>query len=517
MSHRSDLLALALLAVLAFPGSAIAQGVPLRVGLPSIPVVLDPATALDGAVPFMARQVFDTLVQYREGSSDIEPGLATAWTVSRDGLAWTFRLRDGVRFHDGTPLTSRQVAESLDRIVVPTHTMAPSPNPAGPRLLRGTPGVVKEILTPDSRSVQINLLQPYAPLLTVLAHPVFSVAYSGTGASRWIGTGPYAITEIGAGRVVLDANSTYWGGAPKSPRIVMVETPDQARGEADVEGRNLDILIPLSTPSRMQGSLSVASWRIGYLAMQYEHEPFKRKKVRQAIAAALSASTITGAVEPAAGVSGLFLPRGVWASADLSQLTMGDHALARRLLGEAGVGQGVTASLVADGSAGPEVARVAEAIRSTLGGASITVNVKSLATEAALKAMQGGLPDLALAEAQADGGDPHMLLYPLSTSEGAVRGSTATNFSFYRNARLDDLLIRASQISFRPERLRVYRRAQAFLAEEIPWIPLYVRLHWAVTRPEVRNFRLHPSGFHRLDRAWVESAPSAMPPAPRQP
>ena len=137
--------------------------------------------------------------------------------------------------------------------------------------------------------------------------------------------------------------------------------------------------------------------------------------------------------------------------------------------------------------------------------------------DAALAAMQSGANDLALAEARAEAGDPHMLLYPLSTSEGAVRGPTGTNFSFYRNARLDDLLIRASQISFRPERQRVYARAQAFLAEEIPWIPLYVRLHWAVARPEVRNFRLHPSGNHRFDRAWVDTAQQAQPPAPRTP
>jgi ABC-type transport system substrate-binding protein len=131
--------------------------------------------------------------------------------------------------------------------------------------------------------------------------------------------------------------------------------------------------------------------------------------------------------------------------------------------------------------------------------------------------MQNGTHDLALAEALAEAGDPHMLLYPLSTSEGAVRGPTATNFSFYRNARLDDLLIRASQISFRPERQRVYGRAQAFLADEIPWIPLYVRLHWAVARPEVRNFRLHPSGNHRLDRAWIDTAPPVPPAPPRIP
>jgi ABC-type transport system substrate-binding protein len=192
--------------------------------------------------------------------------------------------------------------------------------------------------------------------------------------------------------------------------------------------------------------------------------------------------------------------------------------MAKRLLTEAGVGQGVSASLVVDASAGPEVARAAEAIRAALSAASMSVNVRTLAGDAALHAMQNGAQDLALTEAQAEGGDPHLLLYPLSTSEGAVRGPTATNFSFYRSAKLDDLLIRASQISFRPERLRVYGRAQAFLAEEIPWIPLYVRLHWAVVRPEVRNFRLHPSGNHRLDRAWIETPqPPPPPPAPRMP
>src|SRR6266508_2694103 len=171
MSTRSRVMALIMVATVVVPCSAAAQGVPLRVGLWSIPTVLDPATALEGPVPLIARQVFDTLLQYRDGSSDVEPGLATSWSVSRDGLSWTFRLRDGVRFHDGTPLTSRQVAESLDRIVVPSHALAPSPNPGGVRLLRGPPGVFKEILTPDSRTVQINLLLPYAPILSVLAHP----------------------------------------------------------------------------------------------------------------------------------------------------------------------------------------------------------------------------------------------------------------------------------------------------------------------------------------------------------
>lgn len=109
------------------------------------------------------------------------------------------------------------------------------------------------------------------------------------------------------------------------------------------------------------------------------------------------------------------------------------------------------------------------------------------------------------------GGDPHLFLYPLSTSEGATKGPAALNFSFYRNARLDDLLIRGSQLAFRPERLRLYQRAQAILAADLPWIPLYARLHWAVVRPEVRNLRLHPSGFHRLDRVGFEADARGLP------
>ena len=96
-----------------------------------------------------------------------------------------------------------------------------------------------------------------------------------------------------------------------------------------------------------------------------------------------------------------------------------------------------------------------------------------------------------------------MLLFPLSTRDGQ-RSPRRESYSLSRNATLDDVLIRASQLSFRPERQRLYQRAQAMLAEELPWIPIYVRLEWAVLRPDVRGLRLHPSGIHRLDTVSVD-------------
>src|SRR5258706_15372569 len=92
----------------------------VRVGRGRVPASLDPATTLEGPVSVIARQIFDTLVQYRDVTSDIEPGLAAQWSVSRDGLVWTFRLREGVRFHDGTVLTAQHVVESLDRVIQPS-------------------------------------------------------------------------------------------------------------------------------------------------------------------------------------------------------------------------------------------------------------------------------------------------------------------------------------------------------------------------------------------------------------
>jgi DNA-directed RNA polymerase subunit beta len=98
-----------------------------------------------------------------------------------------------------------------------------------------------------------------------------------------------------------------------------------------------------------------------------------------------------------------------------------------------------------------------------------------------------------------------------TVSESAAKGARALNYSFYRNPRLDDVLVRASQLSSRVERARLYQRAQALLAEDLPWLPIYVRLVWGVARPEVRNLRLHPTGFHRLTGVSLDIVPGVSP------
>ena len=507
MVARSVLRAVLLVAlVFAWSGDVSAQfRKELRVGVPGVPATLDPAAALDGAVPLIARQVFDTLVTYREGSTDIEPALATRWSVSRDGLVWSFVLRDGVRFHDGSPLTAGEAAASFERQLKPPVV---APSPVWAALLRGTPGIVREVRASDARTLHIVLVQPYAPLLTILAHPGLSITRAATaadGTTRLVGTGPYRVVDASAGRMALEALAGHWDGPPRAERIVFLDITGDDHAEAEFDARALDIWFPAAPPRRAVGALSTPGTRVGYLAFQTEKEPFKRKKLRQAVAGALDPAVLSVALDRAAVPLPSFLPVGVWARREGSPVLGSTREAVKALLRDGGWPKGERPTMLAPSDTdGVNMPRLAEAVQLMLGAADIPMEVRLEPTAKMRMVLQAGDHEMSFVEAAVAGGDPHLFLFPLSTSEGATKGARALNFSFYRDARLDDVLIRASQLANRMERGRLYQRAQGILADEVPWIPVYVRLVWGVARPEVRNLRLHPTGFHRLSTVSLE-------------
>jgi peptide/nickel transport system substrate-binding protein len=483
-----------------------------RIGVAALPRSIDPALALEGTTPLVARQVFETLVVYREGTTDVAPGLATRWTVSRDGLVWSFTIREHATFHDGTALTAREIAESFERQLLPTAGAHPDPV-VWTALLRGLPGVVRAVSAPTPSTFQVTLVQPYAPLLTVLAHPGFGIVRvvpSPDGTLGLVGSGPFRLAEHSAARLVLEAARPVTGS--RVSRLVFSEVRSEEQAEAELAGGMLDLWLPERPPRQPSHALSVPGLRVGVLAVHTAREPFNRKPVRQALAAALDPSAIGAGLERAALPLLSFLPLGVWARRDLPPVLGGNRDAARKLLGPAGWPRGVTPTLlVPEVPGGLSAARLGDSVAGSLGAVKIPVVTRIEPEERVRALTQAGDYQLAVVEAAVAGGDPHFLLYPLSTTEGAGSGPGALNVSFFRNERLDDILIRASQVAFRPERARLYARAQALLADELPWIPLYVRLHWAVARPEVEGLRLHPTGFHRLDGLTV-AAPLWMAP-----
>ena len=211
-----------------------------------------------------------------------------------------------------------------------------------------------------------------------------------------------------------------------------------------------------------------------------------------------------------------WLPPGAWASREAAPLPF-DLARARRLLAQVGPFDPSVTLLAPDQTSGPEAAGIAEAVRVSLGAAGLRARVRLEAPAAAAPAVRQGAAELTLHEEALDVNDPDFFLRPLLATDGTTLGS-ATNVAFLRSPLIDGMLARAGQLGFRPERFRIYQRLQGLLADELPYVPLYVRLQWMVLRPEVRGARLDPGGLHRLERLWIEPPPAPpAPPAPRAP
>lgn len=501
------LLVLPLLALLvpltARPGLAQPPAAELRIGVPDLPHALDPTQAAPGPALALFRQVFETLVEYGDRPAEIAPGLAAGWSVSRDGLAWTFRLRQGVRFHDGSLVTAADVTASLHRALAASQPAAPGP---GSSPFGGLPGLVRAIRVVSPTAVVVELAQPYAPLLSILAHPAFAIAQPLAGAPAGIvGTGPYRVVEATAERVVLEAVADPRGAPPRTSRLVFRQIADDAAGITGLGAGDLDIYFPGRPPlwdALGLQALSAPTWRLGLLALATDHGPLKDHRLRQAVAMALDPSLLEPALDRQAALYRGLLPPGVWGLLEPLPLPAHQPERARRLVSEARVASDTALSLlVPAGEVGLDLPRVAEAVQFSLAVAGLRVQVRSEPSEVFRALARNGEHDLAIGEVALEVNDPHLLLHPLVSSEGAVRG-WATNLAFYRDRQVDGLLLRASQLAFRPERLRLYQRVQTRVAQDLPWLPLYVRLQWALARPEVRDLRLAPSGAHRLEHVW---------------
>ncbi len=485
----------------------------VRIGLPRLPAAWDPALATRGPELMVLREAFEGLVEFGD-RGDIEPALATQWSVSRDGLTWTFRLRPDVQFHNGVPLTPDVVVASLARHLAPDEA-ALRGDPDRAQTWRGAASLVREIRRGQPGTVQVVLAQAFSPLLALLAHPAFAIALPQSDPDvPFSGTGPFRVAQRTPRRVVLEAAPVSRGEPSRPTRLIVDEIGEDALGLAALGPYGaLHVYFPQAPPAWGGLGLQVLSaptWRVGLLALRSQDGLLARKPVRQAVAAALDPALMAPAVGRTARLLKSYLPPGAWAARDAG-LPAYDPTRARRLLAEAQAGGASLTLLARDAADGPDGAALQDAVRLSLAVAGLKVEVRREADEAYLAALRQGEGDLALLEAALEVNDPHFFFRPLLAWDAAGTGST-TNLAFFRSPVADSLLSRASQIGFRPERLRLYQRLQAHLAEELPYLPLYVRLQWALARPGVRDFRLDPGGRHRLERIWVEPPPEAAPP-----
>ncbi|HEY7516192.1 MAG TPA: ABC transporter substrate-binding protein [Vicinamibacteria bacterium] len=466
----------------------------LVVGLLAEPGSLDPHRATDLVSAAVVVNVCEPLVRFRPGGSRPEGALATTWATI-DRRTWTFTLREGVRFHDGTLLDADAVVANLERL----------------RRLRAFPGRAERA---GAHVVTIALDRPDAALLATLSQPFFALQspkrLSDDLADRAVGTGPFRIAAVRPGQVELEANPDHWAGAPRLKRVVFRRLPDEdalvtALLAADVDLTSAvgqDRVGRLRTDPRVTFDSRIGL-NVAFLCPNNEKGPLRDVRVRQALARGLDRAdlvqrTLGGHGEPARNP----LPPSLWGYDRRTKDLALDPASARRLLAEAGYAQGLDLELALADSPRPYLPsprRVAQEIREDLLAIGVRTRLREIPTWADYtERVTRGDYEMALLGWQADTMDPNDFLSALLASDSIG----TTNRSRYRSAAMDAILKRGRMGSDPDSRLSAYHEAQTLFQKDMPWIPLYHGSVFTVHRRSLRGLNLGPTGLVRYDKAW---------------
>ena len=447
--------------------------------------MLDPFRAPDTA-PRLLSYLYEGLTRARDGV--IEPALAVQWDVDPRLRTWTFHLRSGVRFHDGSALTASTVVASVARLL----TAPPHGVPRAERLE-----------APDDSTVVITLEAPFAALAAVLATlPAVIVRDTAAAPSTRaaVGTGPWKLLRWRPGvGFSLAANAAYWSGRPVEDSLVV-----RARGSATVAAFHAGDVDAVSVADS-----EVASWmqtddgeanlraaepsRLWFVAINVNRPALRDPSVRRALNVALDRAALirqfTGGHGVAAG--GVIPPP--FAAADSARIAFPfDTALARRLLFRRRSADSLQLELVAPETA--PYASLASAVARALGVAGIAVRVVTLAPERLATRVAAGDADLVLGSWVSAYPDPDGSLFPLLHS--ASRGSGG-NASFYGSPEVDDLIRRARREPDDSARASLARRADAVAFGDAAMILLYFT-------GELTAVQSWVSGFDDRDR-WVHA------------
>lgn len=475
------------------PAPQASDSLRLVVGILADPVTLDPHRATDLVSQEVLANVCEPLVRLRTDGVRGEPALATTWTTL-DNRTWTFTLRAGVRFHDGTPFDADAVLANLKEL-------------AQLKVLRG----VGERLGP--LALHITLEQPNAALLATLSQPglcILSPRALGGAARLPVGTGPFRLESSQPGRVELAAFDAHWGGPPRLRQLLFRRYPNEPAliealrlGQADVSSA---VGVPSAAQARELGLTldTRTGLNVCFLAMNHERAPFGDRHVREALSRAVDREAILrralgGHGEVARGPLPPLLA-GAWHPA-ASRGTR-ELAAARRLLREAGLPDGFESTLLVSAVPRPYLPAprvVAEQLRADLAEVGLRLRLVEVESwgEYVERAKRGDY-DLATLGWQADTLDPNDFLSALLSSEAIP----ATNRTRYRSAAMDALLQRGRRLVDSAQRQAVYRQAQELFQKDLPWVPLYHVALMTVSRREVRGLLPGPTGILRYDKAW---------------
>jgi peptide/nickel transport system substrate-binding protein len=475
----------------------------LRIGLAADVTSMDPHFVNLQPNNLVAWHVFDALTRVDEDAR-LVPGLAESWKAI-DATTWEFRLRRGVRFHDGSELTAEDVVHSLDR----PATITNSPGSFVPFT---RPLVQKQAV--DRYTVRLKTATAYA-MVPYDLHSVFIVSKRATTGLKsqdfdagrgMVGTGPFRFVAFKRGdRVELARHEQYWGERPAWERVTLRIMPNDPARLAALLAGDVDAIehIPTADLARLKGNpgfeiAQKVSWRTILLHLdQYrdrvpglsdksgrplERNPFKDPRVRQAVSKAINRQAIVervmeGQAVPAAN---LVSPPVFGHVAELQPEPF-DAEGAKKLLAEAGFGQGFSAVLHAPNNRYVNDEQVAQAVAQMLTRVGITTRVETLPAAVYFVRARNGDFGLAMLGWGSFSGD--LALRTVVAAFDAERGFGTWNWSRYSNPRLDALVAQSLATLDESKRLTVAREAMTLAMRDHAVIPLHHQVaSWAMRK-----------------------------------
>ena len=458
---------------------------------------LDPAIGYDWQNWSMIKSLFDGLMDYVPGTTDLRPGLAESYDLSDDGMVFTFHLRKGVKFHNGREMTADDVKYSLDRVTSPA-TQSPG---AGffaslkgyDAMADGSATTLEGVEVVDPLTVKITLSRPDATFLHVMALNFASIvpkeAVEAAGADfgkQPVGTGAFKLGEWTLGqRVVFEKNADHWrAGVPYLDQIVfevgqepVVALLRLQNGEVDVPGDGIPpakFQEVMADPAQAARVVEGGQLHTGYITMNVNTAPLDNVKVRQAINMAINKDRIVQVINGRAVPATQPLPPSMPGYTKDYKGYAYDVKGAKALLAEAGLADGFETELyVMNTDPNP---RIAQAIQQDLAAIGVKASIKSLAQANVIEAGGAGTAPMIWSGGMAwiaDFPDASNFYGPILGCAGADVGGW--NWSKYCNKDLDALATKADSITdpAAPERLAMWSDVYTNVMKDAPWVPVF--------------------------------------------
>ncbi|WP_027633774.1 glutathione ABC transporter substrate-binding protein [Clostridium hydrogeniformans] len=457
---------------------------------------LDPHGTNDQPSSRVSKQIYDRLVEQTE-TMEIVPGLAKEWK-QLDNLTWEFKLRDGVKFHNGEVLKASDVVFTLNRM-------------KNSKSVSSIISSVDTITAKDDSTVIIKTKEPFAPLLSHLTHTAASIlnekAVKDAGQNYGqnpVGTGVYKFESWDAGsKINLVRNEDYFGEKGKTPKIVFRNVKEGTNRTIGLETGEIDIAYdvePVDTKSVREHKqlqlIEEESLSYTHITMNNKKEPFNNPKVRKALNYAVDKDALIGAILYGAGVkANAPIGKNVFGYTDKTVNYDYDVAKAKELLKEAGLENGFKTSIWTNDN--PVRVQIAQIIQANLKDVGIDAEIVSLEWGTFLEKTARGEHDMSIGGWTTVTGDADYALYPLYHSS---QHGGAGNRDFYSNKEVDKLLEDAKKSIDPVERKDLYEKAIIAIMDDVPELVLYYGKQNVGARKEIEGFKLHPAGHHNLSK-----------------